>query len=499
MLQSNVLEVAIKNLKNIEDLNVALPLDKGIYAFTGNNGSGKSTIFNVIAKTVYSSALENHFSGSNLYNGAEVIYKYNNQTWHWKKNNTWKQETPNTKYLKLKGTYESSLIFGNRFSDAHKSSLAKYYKMKAIDNDFIDASEFVKENLGEILRNDLKYYDTLKKLSLKKSKELNFSSTPYLYVKNETIIQQIRMSTGEYLLVSLLDYIEEKCIKDRNIDETLLLLIDEIEIALHPEAQNRLIKFLNKLVVGFNVTIYFSTHSPTIISEIHPQNIFNLETLYEKTYITNPCYPAYVIKNLAQKAGCDFLFLVEDELAAKLIDNCLKKISGRTSRMINILPAGDWRQTLKNHNNFKKWKLFPNYTQIYSILDGDVKDDVKKYVETKPELNILKKHFLPIESLEKFLYKEMIMTPNIEFIKYVSDNYYENNNFYNVLEEYKKKDNSKEAWKGKNLLEEMIKNYDGASEELKENIATYIVMSCYDFEKLISTLTGILSTAIVKK
>lgn len=494
-----MLEITIKNLKSIKSLDLKLPLDTGLYAFTGNNGSGKSTILNVIAKTVYSSALDNHFSGSNLYNGAEVIYKYNNQTWHWKKNNTWKQETPNNKYLKLKGTYESSLIFGNRFSDAHKSSLAKYYRMKAVENDFIESSEFVKENLGIILRNNPEYYKTLKKLSLKKSKELEFSSTPYLYVKDNTIIQQIRMSTGEYLLVSLLDYIEEKCIKNRNIEEPLLLLIDEVEIALHPEAQSRLMEFLRKLVVDSKVTVYFSTHSPTIISEIHPTNIFNLEVLYEKIYITNPCYPAYVIKNLAQKAGCDFLFLVEDELAAKLVDSCLKKISGRTSRMINIVPTGDWRQTLKNHNNFKKWKLFPNYTQIYSILDGDVKEEVKSHSKKDPEINILKKHFLPIESLEKFLYKEMILEPNIEFIKYISDNYYENNNFYDVLESYKKIDNSKEAWKGKNLLETMIKNYDGVPNDLKENIANYIVMYCYDFEDLIQTLSDVLSCATVKK
>ena len=475
-----------------------MPLDEGLYAFTGNNGSGKSTIFNVIAKSVYSGALENHFSGINLYNGAEIIYKHNDQTWHWKKNGTWKQETPNPKYLKLKGTYESSLIFGNRFSDAHKSSLSKYYRMKAVENDFIDASDFVKKNLGQILRGQENYYDTLKKLDFNKAKELEFSSTPYLYVKDDTIIQQIRMSTGEYLLISLLDYIENKCIKNRNIDEPLLLLIDEIELALHPEAQNKLVDFLKKLVIDYKVTVYFSTHSPTIIADIHPTKIFNLEIILSNTHIVNPCYPAYVIKNLNKKAGCDFLFLVEDDLAAKLIDTCLKKISGRSSRMINILPSGDWRQTLKNHHNFLKWKLFPNYTQLYSILDGDVKESVKKHCNTRPEFNVLKKHFLPIDSLEKYLYKQLVQEQDFAFIKYINDNYYENNNFSKILENYIQSDQSNEAWKGKNLLEAMIESYDGTADELKNNIADYIVRYCYDFKKLEENLTNILQTAIVK-
>lgn len=493
-----MLDITIKNLKNIGYLNFQMPLNAGLCAFTGGNGTGKSTIFNVIAKSVYSGALDNHFSGNNLYNDAEVIYKYNDQIWHWKKNGTWKQEVPNTKHLKIKGTYESSLIFGNRFSDAHKSSLAKYYKMKAIENDFIDASEFVINNLGEILRNDCNYYKSLKKLSLAKAKELEFSSTPYLYVKNDTIIQQIRMSTGEYLLISLLDYIEQKCIKSNQDEEPLLLLIDEIELALHPEAQHRLVIFLKSLATEHKITVYFSTHSPTIVAEIRPDRIFNLETLLSKTYITNPCYPAYVIKNLDRKAGCDFLFLVEDELAAKLVDSCLKKISGRTSRMINILPTGDWRQTLKNHYNFLRWKLFPTYTQIYSILDGDVKEQVKTKCSKTPEYQTLKKGFLPIDSLEKYLYAEIIENENIDFIKYINDNYYENNKFINILESYDKLETSKDAWKGKNLLEVMIKNYDGSSDEFKNNIADYIVEYCYDFEKLKKLLDNILSSAIVK-
>ena len=493
-----MLEITIKNLKNIKHLNFQMPLEVGLYAFTGGNGSGKSTIFNVIAKSVYSAALDNHFSGNNIYNDAEVIYKYNDQIWHWKKNGTWKQEIQNSKHLKIKGTYESSLIFGNRFSDAHKSSLAKYYKMKAVENDFVEATEFVITNLGTILRNDSNYYKTLKKLSLTKAKEFEFSSTPYLYVKNGTIVQQIRMSTGEYLLISLLDYIEQKCIKNNIDEEPLLLLIDEIEIALHPEAQHRLVVFLKKLASDYNTTVYFSTHSPTIVSEIHPTRIFNLETLFSETHITNPCYPAYVIKNLDRKAGCDFLFLVEDELAAKLVDSCLKRISGRTSKMINILPTGDWRQTLKNHNNFLKWKLFPTYTQIYSILDGDVKDDVKSKCVKTPEYKVLKKNFLPIDSLEKYLYTEIINNKNIEFIKYINDNYYENNKFMQIIESYDRNETAKDAWKGKNLLENMIKNYEGSADDLKNNIATYIVDYCYDFQKLIENLSEILSSAIVK-
>ena len=38
------LKIKIKKIKCIEDLTIELPIDKGLYAITGQNGSGKSTI-----------------------------------------------------------------------------------------------------------------------------------------------------------------------------------------------------------------------------------------------------------------------------------------------------------------------------------------------------------------------------------------------------------------------------------------------------------------------
>lgn len=42
--------IHIQNLKDIRDLKLDFPIEKGLYAVTGANGTGKSTIMTVFSK-----------------------------------------------------------------------------------------------------------------------------------------------------------------------------------------------------------------------------------------------------------------------------------------------------------------------------------------------------------------------------------------------------------------------------------------------------------------
>ena len=57
---SNI-QLKIENLKSIRLLNVELAYERGLYALTGENGVGKSTIFAVLSKLVYQGALHKYF------------------------------------------------------------------------------------------------------------------------------------------------------------------------------------------------------------------------------------------------------------------------------------------------------------------------------------------------------------------------------------------------------------------------------------------------------
>ena len=86
-------------------------------------------------------------------------------------------------------------------------------------------------------------------------------------------------------------------------------MIDEVELALHPAAIDRLVLFLKDLATTskHNLIIYFSTHSSELIHRISPRNIFYIENNGGVVEITNPCYPNYAVRNLYIPNGFDLL------------------------------------------------------------------------------------------------------------------------------------------------------------------------------------------------
>lgn len=76
----------------------------------------------------------------------------------WKKvDNKWVKSSEGT--MNIKGFYEGSLIFGNRFRD---TSYDKLRMIEAIDTTkLIEANDFIRENLGQILQGDSNFYEKL--------------------------------------------------------------------------------------------------------------------------------------------------------------------------------------------------------------------------------------------------------------------------------------------------------------------------------------------------
>ena len=55
------LKMTIHKIKCVEDLIIELPLEKGLYAITGQNGSGKSTIVACASSVFYNLYMNEHF------------------------------------------------------------------------------------------------------------------------------------------------------------------------------------------------------------------------------------------------------------------------------------------------------------------------------------------------------------------------------------------------------------------------------------------------------
>ncbi|MTJ11837.1 ATP-binding protein [Anabaena sp. UHCC 0187] len=485
MNNHQIIELEIKNLRNIKQFSIELPFEEGVYAITGENGIGKSTIFSVLAQLVSKNALKTLFKVIGDEN-SEIKFKFDGKENTWlKKLGKWTYSHQKEEGIIFHGFFEGSFMFGSRFSDVHRLILNRDYPVKEFE--LRDANIFIIKNLGKILRNNENFYSGLKKIKTKKlAQEIyRFEGQPYFIKREGHWFAQFFMSSGELLLIGLLNFINEtiNSKKRKKIDTKSLILIDEIELALHPSAQARLLLFLNDISREHGFCIYFATHSIQIINHIKPQIIYHIQRdIAGNIELINPCYPAYATRNLYTNDGFDFIFLVEDELAKYIVDKIIDLNNLRINKLVKILPCGGWEQVLAMHYDMMDSKLAGKDCKISSILDGDVKEQCEKKYLVGSKYFALEKHYLPIPSIEKFLKKKFIDTPDAELARQIGDKFFHYESINLILESYRNNPKSQNDKDGKRLFQDLIKSVEkqGISEK---NFKSDICMFIYQYTK----------------
>lgn len=472
------LKIEINNIKNIEKCTFDLPIEKGIFCIVGANGCGKSTLLSCIAQTVFSASLQKlneHDYDKNSY----VAFNYENETNIWKNiNNNWKLIVPYKKRIHFNGMYEGSLFYGTRFNDSLViDDLVKEGKITI--KSIADADDYVKDQLSFILHGDKLHYRNLKRVRNKSiAKGVNLKNTPYFQEIKGNLISQYRMSSGECLLISLLHFIYNALIR-RSLpdDQPILMLIDEIELALHPVAVSRLLDLLQSIIIEHDaLTVVLTSHSPEVIRKISPNNIYMMELDSKGTLQANtPCYPSYAIRDVYMHDGFDYVIFVEDILAKYVVEKVLKKNGFNKSRLINVLPVGGWENVLRFQIEVYNTNSFGTGTNVFSILDGDVSAIIPLKYKSLPKL------FLPIKSIEKYLYS-IITEDKYKLIKKeINDEFFNVYSIDEILSDYYKEGDQK----GKNLYRKLLTDLEkrGIMEHSFIRELCDIIMKHEDFSK----------------
>lgn len=502
------LKIKINNVRNIKFANISLPLNKGLYAIVGENGCGKSTLMLIMSLIVKTSSAH-MLSAADINESSTIDLETDSGKDHWYYKNarlttgkfthvrasgrTKKAHSALVVSTHWPGFYEGSIFYGCRFDDF--DTIDSFLASPDYKNDLIPADDFVSETLGYILHNNKNHYKHLFKIKNRHTAEkYDFKGIPYFIKYNDHIVSQFQMSSGECLLISLIDFINNLVVKSSRFDR-FLFLIDEVELALHPGAIDRLVIFLNDLIKKSDaeLVIYFSTHSAELIHRILPRNIYLVENENGVLNITNPCYPNYAIRNLYIPNGFDFVLLVEDELAKGIVDKVIRENNLAQSKLCCVLPAGGCTQMLRLHYDMVTYNTLGTGKHIISIYDGDVKDTIVR----KEEYRNLPKCFLPIPSVEKYLKKKLIDQPDRTFVKMIGDKYFNQRSLNDIINDYMNDprtvgSNDKD---GKNLFAILLSNLNkiGLSEE---NFIKYISDDICDYENpvdFVNTLKKMLS------
>ena len=495
------IDLKIRNVKNIKKANLSLPFDKGLYAIVGENGCGKSTLMLALSLMVKTSSVR-MLTPNDLDTQSNISISVNEITDNWKYKNgkltTGKYKTPRGHHsmvasTHIEGFYEGSIFYGSRFNDYNL--IDNFLSTENFSTYLIDADSFVKETLGYILHNNKSHYKILKKIKNRTIADtFQFRGVPYFIEENHHIISQYRMSSGESMLISLIDFINNLVIKNSSSHSKLLFLIDEVELALHPSAIDRLVEVLNNLLStsSHELIVYFSTHSAELLHRIQSRNIFLLENNSGVLEVTNPCYPNYAIRNLYVPNGFDFVLLVEDTLSKTLVEKVIRGKNLAQSKLCCVLPSGGCNQMLQLHHDMITYNTLGVGKHIISIYDGDVKDDISK----KEDYKSLPKCFLPIPSIEKYLKQKLLDNPDSAFIKLIGDKYFTQRSLKDIILDYKndprtKKSNDND---GKNFYKIICSNlYNIGIDE--SSFVKYLCDDIYSYEdlsKFTSTLTKLL-------
>ena len=435
------IHLIIKDIKNIHYADLEFPFEKGIYAIVGENGCGKSTIMLALSLMIKKSSAR-LLTSRDICDNSEIILEVDGSKDQWNVNNNrlstglfkkYKDRSVMDSNISIHGFYEGSIFFGTRFDDY--GLIDNFMSRADLNTILIDADDFVKDTLGYILHNDRGYYKELKKIKSKRLAEKhNFRGMPYFIKVNDNYVSQYHMSSGESMLISLIDFINNLVIRNARPGR-LLFLIDEVELALHPSAIDRLMETFNSLIkeAQVDLVVYFSTHSAELLHRINHKNIFLIENNIGDIDCINPCYPNYAIRNLYVPNGFDFILLVEDALAKALVEKLIRSENLGSSKLICVLPAGGCDQMLQLHQDMVTYNTLGVGKRIISIYDGDVQD----LVNQKKEYSNLPKCFLPIPSIEKYLKKKLVDCADKEFIKYLGDQYFTQRSLKNILADYK--------------------------------------------------------------
>lgn len=472
----NTLKLTIENLRSIKKLELELPLTPGLYAITGKNGSGKSTSMAAIANLFYNDILKSYFDNSTE-NGSLISYSFKNINFSYKYlNNRWNEEG---RQIFLHGFYEGSLIHGNRFRDSHFRALMSAGRVKK--EELITANTEIKKNLGLILHDNENHYNNLQKLSSDRAKEIfKFRSSPYFLVYGEKLISQLSLSTGENLLLSLLHSIYTHINKRKERDNEYFILLDEVEMALHPSALLRLLVFLENISSQYSLAIYFSTHSTDLIRSIDPNNIFFLNKHRDNTIeVINPCFPAYATRNIYMHDGYDYLILVEDILTKKIVNWILKKENLLSSKLVHILPCGGWEGVVNMHQEIMTSNFLGAGKKAFTILDGDVESIFNKKYKEKGLHNNLNVAFLPIQSAEKFLRYKLFDNIDHKFFRHFNDVFFHKTPLDSLIQNYAKTYSESDK-KGKVLLKQIefeLQKSKTSLEDIANEIVEYIVQN----------------------
>lgn len=187
---------------------------------------------------------------------------------------------------------------------------------------------------------------------------------------SEQEYSSFNMGAGEDILMELLFILQES-------PRGALIVIEEIELGLHPQALIGLAKHLQEIILDKKLQVIVSTHSSYFIDSVPREARILLNRSVSSLHATYKPTTRFAVGELSGIAEAELDIYCEDNFAAKIIES---GISGVQRRRIRIHAIGSASE-LSSFAAFHLRAASPNLLLI--VWDGDQRDKAGNYLKIK--------------------------------------------------------------------------------------------------------------------
>lgn len=367
-------KITIKNLRHITNLEFEIPR-QGVWLLTGSNGTGKTSLLGCLRRIGYKNAFPIHFPTSRRSDqidsndgasisydtpGGLVTYAYRTERW---------VPTPKTHSGVLSSLGYPDVIYVAADADRIEPRREDFApnRVRAAPLGVISAANKI---FGT------NKFDALKVINVRRGvgSQAFLLELPTTQRQPNKYFSEKNLSLGELCIIKLL----------RTLDECLrgsLVLIDEVELALHPMAQTELLNYLQEISDEKSLTVIVSTHSATLIKQVNRSKILFLQADSPGMISCfKDCYSSYVLGVLSyqEESASDVLIYVEDDSARIVVEVLAQKFIAEIFAQdplipsVNVIPVGGYTNVLRFFVRQKP--LLPAITRTYVILDADAEE-----------------------------------------------------------------------------------------------------------------------------
>lgn len=363
-------KVIIKNLRSISSLTFDVPVG-GIHVLTGCNGCGKTSLFaalnRICNKNAFNGIKLGRKVGMDKFSNTRITYSDDaTSIWYSRTNRGWEPHPRGAKPNALFPFTDTVFIAtsGFRFFEPVTD---QFYK-RGSHVVYTDAPQEIKDGLNFVFASNK--FDNLKYVTIRnmhgRQRQLHRENIMYVIKNGAEVYSEMNFSLGERLVLNTLDFAQ-------GIPDSILLLIDEIELALHPVAQVRFYNYIKSLTQSKSLTCILSTHSASLI-KVANSRLF-LENQNGTVSVIKDCEPSYILKDISIEPDNrpDYLFLVEDIMAWRYLNEVLRFYQRTEDKniIIRLVYVGGYEQVVQLAEEFYATPPFERRS-IQAFPDADM-------------------------------------------------------------------------------------------------------------------------------